>query len=108
MKEEVRRAVAFSAAAQINNYRPSSIYSYERRKYTHMSQDYDYEAKAHYSFSGSDLYHYGTRKYAQLNVNGQEFSGYDYDTRSHFSGSVSGQSVTIYDYGERRYFNYSV
>jgi hypothetical protein len=108
MKEEIRRMVAYEAAARINRQRSSSVYSYERGRHTPMSAGYDYEASAHFSGSGSSLYHYGAASHLNLSINGQSFSGYDYGDSHHFSGSVNGKSVQIYDYGEGRYFNYSV
>lgn len=108
MKEETRRAIAFDAAARINGRNPSSIYSYDQGGHTPMSDGYDYGAQAHFSRSGSSLYHYGTSSHIDLTINGKNFSGYDYDEGHHFNGTVNGNSVQIYDYGESKYFNYSV
>jgi hypothetical protein len=108
MKEETRRAIAAAAAGRINGKAPSSVYSYERGQHSPMSPNYDYEAQAHISNSGSGLYHYGLQRHINFQVNGKNFSGYDNNEGHHFSGSVSGGSVQIYDYGEGRYFNYTV
>jgi hypothetical protein len=108
MREEIRRAIAVNAAAQINKRNPSSVYSYQSGRHSSMTPQYDYEARAHIGGSGSSLYHYGVGNHVSLNVNGNDFAGYDYDGGHHFSGRVSGSSVQLYDYGEGRYFNYSV
>jgi hypothetical protein len=108
MKEETRRAIAFDAAARIAGRKPSTIYSYDRARHTHMADGYDYDAQAHFSRSGSGVYHYGTTSHINLSINGSNFSGYDYGAGHHFSGTVSGGTVQIYDYGEGRHFNYSV
>ncbi|MCY4583591.1 MAG: hypothetical protein OXE50_12485 [Chloroflexi bacterium] len=109
MREDVRRAVAFAAAGRANGQFSTSVYSYERRKYSSMSQTYDYEARCHLSgMRSGSIFHYGVRAHIAIKLNGRKFSGFDYHSRSHFSGKVSGNSVQLYDYGERRYFNFSV
>jgi hypothetical protein len=108
MKEETRRAIAFTAATRINGSSRSAIYSYDRSRHSHMSPSYDYEAGAHISRTGGGLYHYGTSSHISFSVNGSNFSGYDYDSGHHYTGQVSGSSVQLYDYGEGRYFSYAV
>lgn len=109
MCEEIRRAVAYAAAARIGNRFPGSIYGFERGKHSHMSENFDYEARSHLSgVHSGNMYHYGLRAHIQLTVQDKTFSGYDYESRSHFSGTVSGNQIKLYDYGERRYFNFSV
>jgi hypothetical protein len=108
MKEEIRRAVAYTAAMRINGSVASAIYSYERGRHSHMTPGYDYDTGAHVSRTGGGLYHYGTNSHISFSVNGRNFSGYDYDSGHHYTGHVSGNSVQLYDYGEGRYFSYSV
>jgi hypothetical protein len=108
MKEETRRAIVVNALLSINGRAPTTIYSYEQGKHTHMSSGYDFDAQAHFTASGSSFYHYGTRSHVQLSTNGSSFSGYDYDEGHHFNGSVRGSSIQVYDYGAARYFSYSV
>ena len=67
---------------------------------------YDYDTGAHFSMSGSSLYHYGAASHLSFNVSGQNFTGYDYGSGHHFSGHVRGNTVQLYDYGEGRYFTY--
>jgi hypothetical protein len=107
MKEEIRRAIAYTAAAHINGSAPSSIYSCERGYHTHMTPTYDYEAGAHISRSSGGLYHYGTSSHISFSVRGRNFTGYDYESGHHYSGEVTGNTVQLYDYGEGRYFSYS-
>ena len=109
MREDIRRAVAYAAATRIANRSPGSIYSFERRKHSHMSENFDYEARSHLSGvrSGS-MYHYGARAHIQLTMKGKTFSGYDYESGSHFNGTVAGNRIQLYDYGEGRHFKFSV
>src|SRR5262245_7077609 len=111
MKEEIRRAIAHAAVAQISEKPRSHVYSYDQGRHTAFSGNgpggYDHDAQAHVSKSGSNLYHHGLGSHIQLKVQGQNFSGYDYESGSHFRGTVNGHSVQLYDYGEGRYFNYT-
>jgi hypothetical protein len=88
VKEETRRAIAFSALTRISGRAGSSLYSYNKGTYAAMSGNqsggYDYEVGAHFSGSGSSLYHYGTGGHISLQVNGRSFSGYDYSDGHHF------------------------
>jgi hypothetical protein len=108
MREEIRRAVAYAAAAHIRGSVPSTIYSYERGRYTHMTPTYDYEAGAHITRNSAGFYHYGTSSHISFSVNGPKFSGYDYESGHHYTGQISGNKVQLYDYGEARYFTYAV
>jgi hypothetical protein len=84
MKEEIRRAVAYTAAMRINGSVASAIYSYERGRHSHMTPGYDYDTGAHVSRTGGGLYHYGTNSHISFSVNGRNFSGYDYDSGHHY------------------------
>jgi hypothetical protein len=112
VNEEMRRAVAYSAAARINGKASSAIYSYEAGRYTSMGGSgnniYDYEAGAHIADSGSGFFHYGQSAHVDLRTSGTSFNGYDFSTACHFTGSINGNAVQLYDYGAGRYFNYSV
>jgi hypothetical protein len=108
MREEIRRAVAYAAAAHIRGSVPSTIYSYERGRYTHMTPTYDYEAGAPITRNSAGFYHYGTSSHISFSVNGPKFSGYDYESGHHYTGQISGNKVQLYDYGEARYFTYAV
>jgi len=112
MQEQIRRAVAFMAAARIGQRRPGHVYSYHEGRHVPFSGSgsnaFDYEAGAHISGSASSLFHYGVGSHISLSITGNSFSGFDHDSGNHFNGKVSGSSVQIYDYGEGSYFNYSV
>ncbi|CAN7614274.1 hypothetical protein [Mesorhizobium sp. LjNodule214] len=109
MKEEIRRAVAYAAAARALKKATSSIYSYEKARHSHMSSNYDYDSGSHLSgVNSGNMYHYGLGAHVSLRVTGANFSGYDYESGGHFSGRILGRSVQLYDYGEGRHFNYSV
>lgn len=72
-----------------------------------MTPSNDYGAKAHISgIKSGTMYHYGLGSHINLQVNGNEFSGYDYDSGSHFMGTISNKTVQLYDYGTGRYHTY--
>lgn len=113
MKEQVRRAIAHSAAAQINGRSGGTVYSYDQGNHAQMSgspdgSGYDYDAGAHITTAAGGLYHHGVGSHIQLTIRGNNFDGYDFDEGHHFKGEVRGTGVQIYDYGEGRYFNYQV
>jgi hypothetical protein len=109
MNDDVRRAVAFAAAARINRKSAHSVYDHALKRHVSMSENYDYGCNAHLSgVTTGNLYHYGSKAHVSLDVDGSAFRGFDYDSRSHFSGTVSESNVQIYDYDKSRYFNYQV
>ena len=108
MREEIRRAIAYMAAARINGSAPSSLYNPERRWRTPMSPGYDCDAQSHINASGPSLFHHGTACQINLQVNAPWFSGYAYGEGHHFCGSILNNSIEIFDYGEGRYFRYLI
>ncbi|MPZ58817.1 MAG: hypothetical protein GEU91_20455 [Rhizobiales bacterium] len=108
MREETRRAIAYTAAVRINGAAPPGLYSRERRWHTTMSPGYDVDAQSHINASGPSLYHHGTANHINLQVNGSCFSGFAYGEGHHFFGSILGNSIEVFDYGEGQYFHYSI
>jgi hypothetical protein len=108
MKEETRRAIAYTAALRITGSAPASLYSPARRWSSVMSPGYDIDAQAHINASGASLFHHGTASRINLQVDGNCFLGFAYGEGHHFRGSILGNSIEIYDYGEGRYFRYLI
>ena len=109
MNEAIRRAIAYAAAGRANGNFARSIYSFDRSKYTSMSENYDYEAGSHISgVRSGNMYHYGIGTHISLSVSGNRFKGYDYSSGTHFQGTISGNRISLYDYGDSSYFNYQV
>ena len=107
MDDKTRRRLAFLAACKAGLV-PTSVYSFETGRHTNMEAG----AKAMIDHGTgtrfTDKYDEGRKAWWQLELTGNEFSGYDHGAGHHFSGTISGRSVQIYDHGLERYFDYSV
>lgn len=120
MKKHTQRAVVYIAGKLISQSSSSSIYSFKDSKFFSIEGTvtkanisiYDYELKCYVSGNGSSnafsLYHFGNKKFIDLQINGKEFSGYDYDSGKHFSGNVNGNAISLYDYEFSQFFDFTL
>jgi hypothetical protein len=54
-----------------------------------------------------DLYDFGHQHLVDLQINGNEFTGWDDLTPCRFSGEVKGDDISFYDDGESKTFHFS-
>ena len=112
MKEEIRRAIAFTLLAPESGEADAFLYSHaldHRTKMRGNRRDFhDYGADARVVNYGTQLYHYGLWQYVDLAVNGASFSGYDHGSKNHFEGVINSGTVQLYDRSESRYFQYAI
>jgi hypothetical protein len=116
MDGHTRRAVAYIAGRLVRGSAAAAVYDYAEERHVNFTGEvsaqhvnvYDYEQRCNVSGAPSSLYHYGNRRYIELNVAGMQFSGHDGASGRHFNGNVRGNGVTVYDYEQEQYFDYSV
>lgn len=116
MNSGSRACIAYIVARAISDSSSSHAYDYTRSKYIAFSGDvsshgvnvYDYGRRCYCSGSLSQLYDYGNRKHIDLEIRGDQFSGFDYASGKSFKGSVSGDSVSLYDYETSQFYNFTV
>jgi hypothetical protein len=115
MKAHTRRAVAYIVFRLARNS-ASAVYDYEASAHFHFSGDvtskncsaYDHGQGCHISGTPPSLYHHGNGKHLTVEMTDNGFSGYDYDSGKHFTGTVNGSTISLYDYDDGRFYSYSV
>jgi predicted dehydrogenase len=112
---DVRAAIAYVASKAAGKSRGATVYDFDRSKYVHFSgrvgttvSVYDHDAAAHITGPINNLYHHGQSAHIQLQLNGNQFSGYDFGTSNYFQGTIRQTNVQVYDFGDGRWHQFHV
>lgn len=119
MKDSARARVAAVVASAAAKKSVSSVYDYTTGGHRSVSVDatsggvtgFDYTTSSHISAGSSGnlgFYDYEFGSHVQLDLVGEQFTGYDYLSGTHFSGTVRNGSVSVFDYETGKHHSYSV